>query len=148
MGASFDAFTAQMRRAFDMNAHERLAISLLWSRGPQTMTELGTGIPLSRAAVTTLVDRLEGARLVRRTSDQTDRRRTVVEITDEATVRMRPVIHAYMVELAQVVGRRTMDEWATISAFIDEFQQLNDEHAARLTAMADLEIQALAQVNA
>src|SRR5690242_15778077 len=64
MGASFDAFTAQMRRALELNAHERLAISLLWARGPQTMTELGVGIPLSRAAVTTLVDRLEGSGLV------------------------------------------------------------------------------------
>jgi DNA-binding MarR family transcriptional regulator len=144
-GASFDAFTAQMRRAFDLNAHERLAISLLWARGPQSMTELGTGIPLSRAAVTTLVDRLEAARLVRRRTDENDRRRTVVEVTQDALDRMLPVIKPYLEALGHLAARRSSEEWETISRFLAEFTVLNDEHAGRLTALGDGEIQALAQ---
>lgn len=67
-GTAFDGLTAQMRRAFDLNAHERLALAALWSHGPLTMTDLGAWIPLSRAAVTTLVDRMEEYGLVRRGS--------------------------------------------------------------------------------
>ena len=41
---AFDGFTAQMRRAFDLNAHERLALAALWAHGPLTMTDLGSWI--------------------------------------------------------------------------------------------------------
>lgn len=144
MGASFDVFTSQMRRAFNLNAHERLAISALWARGPLTMTELGSCIPLSRAAVTTLVDRLEGAGLVVRGSHSADRRRTVVSVSDATIDRMRPVIAPWGEGLAQLVAARDADEWATISQFLLSFRELNDDHSERLAALGDDEIRALA----
>jgi DNA-binding MarR family transcriptional regulator len=109
------------------------------------MTDLGTGIPLSRAAVTTLVDRLETARLVRRRTDENDRRRTVVEITSAALDRMVPVITPYIQALGELAGRRSSEEWETISRFLAEFTVLNDEHTGRLIALGDGEIQALAK---
>lgn len=141
---AFDGFTAQMRRAFDLNAHERLALAALWAHGPLTMTDLGSWIPLSRAAVTTLVDRMEDGGLVRRGSDAADRRRTVVQITPEATSRMTPVIEPWGVELGELVGTFDADEWGIVHRFIDGMRQLNDKHANRLRDMADEEIQGLA----
>ncbi|MCW2924482.1 MAG: MarR family transcriptional regulator [Thermoleophilia bacterium] len=144
MGAAFDGFTSQMRRAFSLNAHERLAISTLWSRGPQTMTELGTWIPLSRAAVTTLVDRLEDAGLVRRGSDGSDRRRTVVHVTDAALDRMRPVLRPWGRGLEEIVARRTPEEWDTIASFLGEFVTLNRRETEILAELSDTQIKALA----
>lgn len=141
---AFDGFTAQMRRAFDLNAHERLALAALWAHGPLTMTDLGTWIPLSRAAVTTLVDRMEESGLVRRGSDASDRRRTVVEITNAATERMVPVIQPWGEDLGELVGSLEEHEWAIVHRFLGALRDMNIEHARRLRAMPDVEIQALA----
>ncbi len=143
-GTAFDGFTAQMRRAYDLNAHERLALAALWSHGPLTMTELGGWIPLSRAAVTTLVDRMEEYGLVRRGSDASDRRRTVVEITQAATERMVPVLQPWGASLAELVGELADEEWVVIHRFLQSMRDLNERHASRLRSMSDEELQALA----
>lgn len=79
---SVDSLTAQFRRGWGLNAHELQAINLLWEFGRMTMTELGRRIPLSRAAVTTLTDRLERVGFVKRVPDPTDRRRILLEVTE------------------------------------------------------------------
>src|SRR6476660_7787670 len=82
MGVALSGLVAQWLRGLTINAHERLAIAHLWEHGPMTMSELGARIPLSRAAVTALTDRLEALRYVVRTPDAHDRRRTVLTLTD------------------------------------------------------------------
>ena len=143
-GTAFDGFTSQMRRAYDLNAHERLALAALWSHGPLTMTDLGSWIPLSRAAVTTLVDRMEEYGLVRRGSDASDRRRTVVELTPAATDRMVPVIKPWGADLAEVLHGLADEEWAIVHKFLQSMRGLHERHANRLRAMGDDEIRALA----
>jgi DNA-binding MarR family transcriptional regulator len=143
-GTAFDGFTAQMRRAYDLNAHERLALAALWSHGPLTMTDLGAWIPLSRAAVTTLVDRMEEYGLVRRGSDASDRRRTVVELTPAATERMVPVIEPWGADLSELLATLKDEEWTVIHKFLQAMRALHERHAVRLRAMGDDEIQALA----
>lgn len=148
MGASFDAYTSQMRRAYGINAHERLALSALWSRGPLTMTELGAWIPLSRAAVTTLVDRLEDAGLVERGGDDADRRRKVVQITDRALDRMRPVVEPFLAGLHELAANREPGEWVSIARFLADFRALSEQHAQRLSVLGDDEIQGIAVADA
>jgi DNA-binding MarR family transcriptional regulator len=147
-GTSFDGFTAQMRRSFGINAHERLAIAALWERGPLTMTELGAWIPLSRAAVTTLVDRLEGAGLVVRKTDANDRRRTVVHITDEALSRMEPVILPWVGDALRIVEEMGAEKWGVVRDFLTRYMGANQDHAERLSTLSDEQIQALARPRA
>lgn len=145
VGASFNGYTSQMRRALSINAHESLAISTLWLLGPQTMTELGAKIPLSRAAVTTLVDRLEGTGLVKRASDPHDRRRTLVNVTEATLDRMRPVIASWGQTLHALVATRDPDAWHTIGSFLEEFEAMNRDEARLLAALDDEAIMKLAQ---
>lgn len=146
-GASFDMFTSQMRRALSLNAHERLAISIIWARGPQAMSDLGMWIPLSRAAVTTLVDRLESAGLVERGSDDADRRRTVVSLTDDAIERMKPVLVPWGVALAGMLDEMSDDEWRTIARFAQRFSELNDAQSEELAQLDDVELRKLAMAS-
>jgi DNA-binding MarR family transcriptional regulator len=143
VGASFDGYTAQMRRAFGLNAHERLALAALWSQGPLTMTDLGAWIPLSRAAVTTLVDRMEEHGLCQRGSDASDRRRIVVQLTPAATERMIPVITPWGGDVAELVAGYDDRDWKAISEFLQQFAALNHRQAARLRERSDEELQAL-----
>lgn len=143
-GAAHDRYTSQLRRAFALNAHERLALSSLWARGPMTMTELGACIPLSRAAVTTLVDRLEAAGFVGRGADPRDRRRTVVSLHDSAIRRFEPVIADWARSVVELVSHRDPQEWDVITRFFDELLDVSDRHTAVLQGLRDEEIQAMA----
>lgn len=63
--------------------HERIAMLALLDNPRMGMTELGKAIPLSRAAVTTLTDRLEDAKVITRIIPPRgeDRRRIYLELT-------------------------------------------------------------------
>jgi DNA-binding MarR family transcriptional regulator len=143
---TFDRFTGQMRRAFGLNAHERLALAMLWERGPMTMTELGSWIPLSRAAVTTLVDRMEAAGFVVRGTDPVDRRRTVVRHTPESETRMIPVIGPWMEDMVDMAERHA-GNWPAIEAFLTDFRARTGDHAERLCSMSDEALLKIAQTN-
>ncbi len=143
LATSLDGFTAQLRRAYGLNAHERLAVAALWSSGPMTMTELGQWIPLSRAAVTTLVDRLEALEIVRRGSDPSDRRRTVVTIVPTALDDWLPVYPAWRANLMELADEFTPEEWATVVRFGARLRAINEDEATRLKQMSDDTLKAL-----
>lgn len=143
VATTFDRFTGQMRRAIGINAHERVAIAVLWERGPMTMSELGGWIPLSRAAVTTLVDRLEADGLLERCADPDDRRRTLVRATAHAQHRMFPVVEQWSDDLRQLVVE-SADDWAAIERFLGRFREMTNSHAERLFALEDTAIQQMA----
>ncbi|MCW2950447.1 MAG: transcriptional regulator [Thermoleophilia bacterium] len=144
---TYDRYTGQMRRAFGLNAHERLALAMLWERGPMTMSELGSWIPLSRAAVTTLVDRMEDAGIVARGTDPVDRRRTVVRHTERSEVRMVPVIGPWMDAVTEMTAAHA-ESWPAIEAFLTDFRAVTGEHAELLMRTPDAALRALASTGA
>ena len=75
-----DQFTAaadEFHRSHGLHATDSAALHLL-SRGSMTMGDLASGLRLTPAAVTSVVDRLESAGLAERRPDEVDRRRTMV----------------------------------------------------------------------
>jgi DNA-binding MarR family transcriptional regulator len=91
MSVALSGLFAQWLRGLTINAHERLALAHLWEHGSMTMSELGARIPLSRAAITALTDRLEALNYVVRTPDAHDRRRTVLSLTTRPAELMAPL---------------------------------------------------------
>lgn len=63
--------------------YEVLMVLLLSRRGSLPMARIGERLQVHPASVTNAVDRLEGQGFVRRTPHPTDRRATLVEITDD-----------------------------------------------------------------
>ncbi|MGZ4626008.1 MAG: MarR family winged helix-turn-helix transcriptional regulator [Kineosporiaceae bacterium] len=63
--------------------YEVLMLLLLSRRGSLPMARIGERLQVHPASVTNAVDRLEGQGFVRRTPHPTDRRATLVEITDD-----------------------------------------------------------------
>ena len=70
---------------FDLTATDLKALSFLDRLGASTAGEISQHTGLATASVTSLIDRLENRGFVRRTRDQMDRRKVVVEIDREAT---------------------------------------------------------------
>jgi DNA-binding MarR family transcriptional regulator len=132
-----EALGAQWRRCLTINAHERLALLHLWESGPITMSELGERIPLSRAAVTALTDRLERMGYVLRTPDEQDRRRTLLSLTSRPTDVVVPVAIPYAQDICKAAEALSDDEWDTVSRFIQTVYDTTREHARRLQDLSD-----------
>jgi DNA-binding MarR family transcriptional regulator len=107
--------------------------------GPMSAGEMAERTGLSTGATTRLIDRLEAAGFVRRTTDPRDRRRVIIEPTPPTD----KIVLA--VELYGEMGKRQANLWAMYSAeqletIVDFFKRSNDimkEENARLRAEAE-----------
>lgn len=67
---------------FNLGRTEAQAIGQLAATGGLGQTELATRVGITTGASTALIDRLEAAGLARRSAHPTDRRRTIVTLTE------------------------------------------------------------------
>lgn len=74
------------------NTSERLALRVLHQIGSMSLSELGKATTLSRAAVTSLADRLERTGLATRKPHETDRRRIDFSLTRRGTEQVEMVL--------------------------------------------------------
>lgn len=113
-----------------------MAISQLRVYGAMPMSELAARISLSRAAVTSLVDRLEAEGWVRRQPDSEDRRRTVLSLEPRAATDFEQVAEDYNNELVDWARDMSSEEWRTVRSFLDRIGEIADRHAERLRTTA------------
>jgi DNA-binding MarR family transcriptional regulator len=93
---------------FGVNRGEVGALSALRVAGPPhrlSPTNLGRGLMLSSAGVTSRIDRLERRGLVRRLPDPDDRRGIIVELTDEGISLVDQAVAAVSESDRQLLGR-------------------------------------------
>ncbi|GEM31380.1 MarR family transcriptional regulator [Nocardia neocaledoniensis NBRC 108232] len=81
---SFDAFDEVAAARLALNRTDLRCLDIVLATGPLPAGELSAALKLSPAATTTVIDRLERVSLVARTRDPGNRRRVLVEATDEA----------------------------------------------------------------
>ncbi|MCW2962267.1 MAG: Transcriptional regulator, MarR family [Thermoleophilia bacterium] len=136
MGVAIESLRTQWRTQAHLGTHERMAISQLRVHGPMPMSELAARISLSRAAVTSLIDRLEQDDWVKREPDDHDRRRTVLSLLPKATTAFDSVSEDYSAHLATLAGDLSDDEWRTVATFVGGITELSQRHADRLRATA------------
>jgi DNA-binding MarR family transcriptional regulator len=106
-------------------------LGVIAQRGPLTAGQLGELTGLSPAAVTGLIDRLEGAGVAERRSDASDRRRVLVAPAAGAE----PLAALYETlerDTRAALDRRTPAELRTIAAFLRDMQEIGVDHVARL----------------
>jgi DNA-binding MarR family transcriptional regulator len=140
MGVAMSGLVAQWLRGLTINSHERLALAHLWEHGPMTMSELGTRIPLSRAAVTALTDRLEALRYVQRTPDAHDRRRTVLTLTDRPGQLIEEMVQGWAADVKGLEQRFSADELKAIERWNNGMREIAHAHATKLRGRSDLEL--------
>jgi DNA-binding MarR family transcriptional regulator len=142
---AFEALGAQHRRCLTINAHERLALMHLWESGSITMSELGERIPLSRAAVTALTDRLERMGYVIRTPDEHDRRRTMLTLTTRPAEIVQPVAQPFIDGIKAAAADLDEDEWATVCGFMARVYDSSIASARHLQKLTDDELHELVE---
>ncbi len=86
----------RLLRPLGVSAAGGLALGLLRDLGPLTPSEMGERLIVTRATVTGVVDSLERRGLVERHAHPGDRRRSVIEITEEGRgilQQVRTIVH-------------------------------------------------------
>jgi len=84
--------------------------------GRLRMHELARAVVLSRSGLTRLVDRLEGAGLLRREPDPADRRGSYAAITEAGRATLRRMWPVYAAGIAEHFGRHLTDEETRVIA--------------------------------
>jgi DNA-binding MarR family transcriptional regulator len=106
---------------FGLNRGEVGALSALRIAGPPhqlSPTQLGRGLMLSSAGVTSRIDRLEARGLVRRLPDPHDRRGVIVELTEEGVAVVDAAVAANTESDRHLLERLDPDELVTLERLL------------------------------
>lgn len=141
--STVDALGSQLRRGWGLNAHEMQAVSMLWEFGRMTMTDLGRRIPLSRAAVTTLTDRLERLGFVKRVPDPSDRRRILLEVTERVEQEFDRIHGHWNARVEEYVRGLDPEAWAKVVDVLADLRDIAREEAEDLRSLSREEIDQL-----
>jgi len=145
MATSVDQLKAAMRRfslenhRFDDAVARRLGISPaelhalehLEISGGMTPGQLGERLQLTSGAVTALADRLEGAGLLARVAHPSDRRSSILCLTERAERFGWQFYGPFGADLQRAAAGLTASERAVVARFMDACAEVAAEHAAR-----------------
>jgi DNA-binding MarR family transcriptional regulator len=129
-----DAVDAAAADQFGVNRTDLALLGLLDSRGALSAGELASGLRLTPPSTTVAIQRLVEAGYVVRTTDPADRRRAIVDLTDQAREASRGVYGPLGTEGARELERYTGDELRTIHDFLVRSSDLQRRHAGRIRA--------------
>jgi len=120
-----------------INQTDLICLNALFRDGPMGAGQLAAVIGLTTGATTTAIDRLERAGYVHRRSDPTDRRRVVVEASEEGATQAFALFDGLVDALARLSDTYTDEQLELLLALIQRFRELITEHAATLRTTAD-----------
>ena len=114
-----DAFTLHLGRELAVNPTDLSAMAHLISSGPLGPTELARRLGLSTAAVTTVIDRLEGLGHATRERHPTDRRSVVVVPTPASVGRAMATLMPMITGIDGVLDDFDDEQTAVITDYLD-----------------------------
>jgi DNA-binding MarR family transcriptional regulator len=129
-----DLLDDAVSEALGMNRTDTRCFGILVLRGPMTAGQLADATGTSPGAMTTALDRLERAGFVRRTRDDEDRRRVVVEPIAEAARRYVDLHGPLKIEGAGESAAYTEGQLRLLLGFLRTNRALQERHAARIRA--------------
>src|SRR3954462_15625231 len=131
---SVDALDELATGLIGVNRTDARVLDLLEQNGRMTAGEIATGAALTSGAVTGVIDRLEKAGYAVRVRDQDDRRKVLVEPTEELRKRAQEIYYEMGPEGEKLMRAYTDDELRLVLRFIENVTALTEEHAAKLRA--------------
>ncbi|WP_019925117.1 MarR family winged helix-turn-helix transcriptional regulator [Nocardia sp. BMG111209] len=103
-------------------AQARALRSIVRADGPMRMVDLATQLDVVPRTVTTVIDALEAAGLVRRTADPANRRSTLLEPTDAGRAVRARITEARRHAAAEVFAPLSPDQRATLGALLAQLR--------------------------
>lgn len=119
---------------FGLGITDLKALDVLQRLGPMTAGAIARHTRLASASVTSLIDRLEEKRLVRRTRDAGDRRRVVVTPTPALEQNIAPLFQAMNRRMLQRFRSYTQSEVEVLIEFLSAGARDMYDEAAKLAS--------------
>ncbi|HKA03216.1 MAG TPA: MarR family transcriptional regulator [Acidimicrobiales bacterium] len=136
LSAELDRLDDVAARLYGLNRTDMRALEIVARVGPVAPTELANRLGFTTGGTTTVVDRLERAGFVQRTSDPSDRRRLLVEVTPATRRQDETVFGGLVRAMRQVTTPFTDDELRVISSFLDRTREVTRQYVEELAAGA------------
>jgi DNA-binding MarR family transcriptional regulator len=133
--ADQELFDSAVIELAGVNRTDWRCLDIIGTRGPMSAGQLADAVRLTTGAVTGVLDRLEAASLVRRIRDTRDRRRVIVEVTDEVDRLGAPVYGPLVADAAEAHAVFDADQLELIARFIRIERELLARHTARVAAL-------------
>ena len=130
-----DAFDDAAGRVLGINRTDQRCMDLIDLHGSMTAGRLAAESGLSTGAVTTVLDRMERAGYVRRVRDTEDRRRVLVELTEEAGRRAGEIWGPIAVEAESFYAGYSDEQLAQLLEFLRQAQEFLARHRGRIESM-------------
>ena len=134
--ADQELFDSTVIERAGLNRTDWRCLDILGTRGPMTAGQLADAVRLTTGAVTGVLDRLEGSGLVRRVRDTKDRRKVIVEVTDELARLGAPVYGPLIADAAAAHSVFDADELELITRFIRIERDLLEKHTKRVAELS------------
>jgi DNA-binding MarR family transcriptional regulator len=113
---------------FGVNQTDLRAVELLATAGSLAPTTLAAELGLTTGGVTTVIDRLERVGYARRRPDPNDRRRVIVEATEQLRAREAEIFGDLLRSTERLVVAYSDPELATIRDFFERFRAIVGTH--------------------
>lgn len=127
-----DRFDSAVADALGLNRTDMRCVDSLQRAGPQTAGQLAEVTGLTSGAMTTALDRLERAGFVQRVRDSEDRRRVLVEVTEEAHRRAGQFYAGHLAMSERMFHDHTAEELELLLGMTRSGRRFNEERAAEV----------------
>ena len=132
LGADIDAVGQAAASVIGINQTDLICLNALFRDGPMSAGSLANAIGLTTGATTTAIDRLERSGYARRRGDPSDRRRVLIEASEEGARQAFALFDGLLDAVARRANDYTEEEVALLLGLIASFRDIVSGYAAQL----------------
>ena len=127
-----DRYDQAVADAVGLNRTDMRCLDVIEREGRVSAGRLADVTGLTSGAITTVIDRLERAGYARRTTDPSDRRRVLVELTPESALHSGQYYGEHAALAEQLYRRYSLDQIELLLEFVRGSSEFNERKAAEL----------------
>jgi DNA-binding MarR family transcriptional regulator len=136
LGSDLDALDEAVAAMVGLHRTDLRCLEIAGRGGPLSAGALAEQAGLSASAVTSVIDRAEQSGDLRRLSDPQDRRRVLVEVTEQGRRRGRAAFSGLQQGTDQILRRHSPEELRLLGTFVEEVRSVVAGEAARAVSAA------------
>ena len=134
LAIDIDAVGQASAALIGVNQTDLICLNTLFRDGPMSAGALASAVGLTSGATTTAIDRLERAGYAHRRSDPTDRRRVLIEASEEGAQRAFGLFDGLLDAVAGRAGDYTEEQLDLLLRLIQTFREIVSDYAVQLRA--------------